>query len=511
MLGGGLDGEGLDDKVGFRSATVTWPTVPDDEDSDDEDDSLLGAATPSRRLFELQDLSIDFPPREMSIVCGQIGAGKTLLLLALLGEADLLAGQVYCPRSEPDAIDLPSLDWSTHLTAENWIVYSKLVAYVPQSAWLQSNSIKNNITFGLPFRADRYAATLEACSLVNDLHVFEDGDETEIGEKGVALSGGMKARGQFFRFCLDISYADRNSSNAVSLARAVYSRASLLLLDDILSAVDAHTALHIYEKCLKGPLLAGRTVILVSHHVQLCAPGAKKVVELENGRVLFSGDSKEYLSLDRFKIPEEDDEPIEVKLASKALLKPKNRALSLVAHDSAATSETSGSEAESESDSEDEAEKEDKPAKKMIEEEQRAVGRVKWSVWKTYLGLSGSIYFWATFAAIFGGTKLLEVAETYWLALWAGSQIQESGAPQRSLVFYLSIYALLSFAGVIVSTGQWLVLYLGCWRASNKLHKILLHNILRAPLRFCWSLLPLLVLCTDFVSRQSRRITPVGF
>lgn len=193
LLGGGLIG---DDKVGFRSATITWPTVPEDEDSDDEGDSLLGAATPSRRTFELQDLSIDFPPRELSIVCGQIGAGKTLLLLALLGEADLLAGQVYCPRSELNAFDFPSLDWSSHLTAENWIEHPKLVAYVPQSAWLQSNSIRKNITFGLPFRADRYAATLEACSLSKDLAVFEDGDETEIGEKGVALSGGMKARGQ---------------------------------------------------------------------------------------------------------------------------------------------------------------------------------------------------------------------------------------------------------------------------------------------------------------------------
>ena len=297
----------------------------------------------------------------------------------------------------------------------------------------------------------------------------------------------------------------------VSLARAVYSRASLLLLDDILSAVDAHTALHLYEKCLKGPLLAGRTVILVTHHVQLCASGAKTVVELENGRIIFSGEATTYLALDRFKIPEEDDEPIEVKLASKALLKPKNRALNLIVNDSAANSETSGSEAEDESDSEDEEEKEEKAAKKMIEEEQRAVGRVKWSVWKQYLAHSGSLSFWATFAAIFGGTKLLEVAETFWLALWAGSQVRQEngGPPERSLAFYLSIYALLSFAGVIVSTGQWLVLYLGCWRASNKLHRILLHNILRAPLRFCTFIITCRVCDTDsrMCSRDQQRWT----
>ena len=77
----------------------------------------------------------------------------------------------------------------------------------------------------------------------------------------------------------------------MSLARAVYSRASVLLLDDVLSAVDAHTAHHLYTQCLKGPLMAGRTVVLISHHVQLCAPGANYIVALDNGRVAYSGDS----------------------------------------------------------------------------------------------------------------------------------------------------------------------------------------------------------------------------
>lgn len=136
----------------------------------------------------------------------------------------MLAGDVVCPRSPPDAIALPDIDWNRYLTAENWL-QPNLAAFVPQTAWLQNATIRANICFGLPFRPDRYHEVLAACSLVSDLAILEDGDSTEIGEKGINLSGGQKAR--------------------VSLARAVYSRASLLLLDDVLSAVDAHTSAHI--------------------------------------------------------------------------------------------------------------------------------------------------------------------------------------------------------------------------------------------------------------------------
>lgn len=116
-----------------------------------------------------------------------------------------------CPHSSPDAISLPNIEWDKLLNDGNWIQPSR-TAYVPQSAWLQNATIKNNILFGLPcvlffhfcccrlmgvlrLREDRYKAVLEACSLVTDLEILEDGDSTEIGEKGINLSGGQKARG----------------------------------------------------------------------------------------------------------------------------------------------------------------------------------------------------------------------------------------------------------------------------------------------------------------------------
>lgn len=114
----------------------------------------------------------------------------------------------------------------------------------------------------------------------------------------------------------------------------------------------------------------------------------------------------------------------------------------------------------------------------MIEDETRKIGRVGNEVWGLYLTLSGSVIFWIAFASIYLGTKGFEVAETLWLARWSRSYNTESG---RGLVYYLGIYALLSFAQVIISTLQYSILYNGSIKVSEKLHRMLLSNILKAP------------------------------
>ncbi|KAI5478748.1 ATP-binding cassette transporter [Pseudohyphozyma bogoriensis] len=494
-----LDGTGVnatdDDQetsIAFRDATVTWAKT---EEKTDGEANGSGTTTPGA-TFQLQDINVEFPEGSMSLVCGSLGAGKTLLLLALLGEADVLAGQVVCPRSPPDAISLPNIDWDQLLTEENWVQPHR-TAFVPQSAWLQNASIKQNILFGLPMREGRYQATLYACSLLSDLEILEDGDETEIGEKGIGLSGGQKAR--------------------VSLARAVYSRASILALDDVLSAVDAHTSAHIFSECLQGPLMKGRTVILVSHHVQLTAPGCEYVVELENGRVKFQGSSKSFLESERFKTAAEEEDPIEDKAAAvtsaiKSPTKPKPKAVADLVSASTYVSETSSaSEGEDESDAEvgmaktKASKKKEKGPRKLIEDESKAVGRVSWSVWKLYLGLCGGFFFWTSFILAFAGTKagllirsaalpitdmmltlqVSDVAQSFWLNIWAASyDAPDDGRTVRSVNFYLAIYAVLSVLAVLVSTLQWFVVYSGTLRASDRLYRKLLRSVLRAPLRF---------------------------
>lgn len=177
--------------------------------------------------------------------------------MALLGEMDLMSGTVNLPRSTSKTVN--------HITG----YIPGAVAYVSQYPWLQQASIRDNIIFGASFEPERYQHVLEACALLPDLAVFEHGDMTEIGEKGITLSGGQKQR--------------------VALARAMYSRTQHLLFDDCLSAVDAHTARHLFENCLKGPLMEGRTRILVTHQVRLCLRDAAYVALLKDGALALCG------------------------------------------------------------------------------------------------------------------------------------------------------------------------------------------------------------------------------
>jgi ABC-type multidrug transport system fused ATPase/permease subunit len=235
------------DNIGFQNATVTWP----------------GGLTSQTSPWALRDLDLEFPRGKLSLISGRTGSGKSLLLAAILGECDIITGQVMAPlQPHPESI------WRTYAAREGWLLDSA-TAYVAQMPWIEAATIKQNILFGLPFSEERFRDVLYACALLKDLQSFPDGERTEIGPDGVNLSGGQKAR--------------------ISLARALYSRAGTLLLDDIFSAVDVHTAQHLYKHALTGPLAAGRTRILTTHHVSICLPQTEYLVHLEDGAVGYSG------------------------------------------------------------------------------------------------------------------------------------------------------------------------------------------------------------------------------
>ncbi|OXB59403.1 hypothetical protein ASZ78_009703 [Callipepla squamata] len=196
----------------------------------------------------LKDINLLVPSGSLVAVVGHVGCGKSSLVSALLGEMEKLEGEVAVKGS---------------------------VAYVPQQAWIQNATLKDNILFGQAPNEQKYQNILEACALKTDLEVLPGGDHTEIGEKGINLSGGQRQR--------------------VSLARAVFSSSDIYLLDDPLSAVDSHVAKHIFDKVI-GPdgVLKGKTRILVTHGIGFL-PQVDHIVVLADGRISEMGSYQELL------------------------------------------------------------------------------------------------------------------------------------------------------------------------------------------------------------------------
>ena len=190
--------------------------------------------------FILQDIGLTTTSGSLTVVTGPVGSGKSTLLSAIAGEISDTSGVITCPET---------------------------IVYVPQVAWVFSGTLRENILFGQPYDEHRYTRIIKACALMEDIQQFPNGDQTTVGERGVVLSGGQRAR--------------------VSLARAVYIDADLYLLDDPLSAVDFKVGQQIFEKCIKN-LLGNKTRLLTTHQEQHMKE-AHQVVVLYKGRVLGKG------------------------------------------------------------------------------------------------------------------------------------------------------------------------------------------------------------------------------
>ncbi|GMK55034.1 hypothetical protein CspeluHIS016_0200900 [Cutaneotrichosporon spelunceum] len=454
----------------LTNATFTWPT-------DDLANGTKSTVPTPRPTFSLADLTLRFPRGELSLICGRLGSGKSLLLSGLLGEADLVAGQARVPRSQPDTMGAGN-NGKLVLDAD-WLLPG-MVGYVPQQAWLQNASIKENIVFSAPWNRDRYEAVIIACSLTNDLEILEDGDETEIGEKGVNLSGGQKAR--------------------VSLARAIYSRASTLYLDDVLSAVDAHTAHAIMENCLRGQLIAGRTVLLVSHHTALVSPWAAFIVTLDNGDVKFAGTRQDFVDgglMTELEAEDPESQPTAAEAAEEETVeriiadakKPAHKLLESISGElhvpgsepGSETSTIAPTEEDTTFDASTDALVPQKAPRKLIEDEKRVRGRIAWSVWKTYFSALGGPIWWMLFIVVIIVSTLVPVLERGWVSYWTDD---DAAHPKHSAEYYVSGYAAISIAGCFLTSFPYAVMYAGNLRASRILHAGMLKAVLFAPLRF---------------------------
>ncbi|RCI02842.1 hypothetical protein CU098_011964, partial [Rhizopus stolonifer] len=360
------------DTIKMEDATTTWPI-----DSQDQ-------------VFQLKDLNIVFPKNQISLICGATG------------EAKITHDYVYSASSNPfystldQSIDIASIQASQDTTiSASWIL-PEAVAYVPQTAWLQNDTIKNNILFGLPFVSSRYQATIYACALDKNFSYLNDDDETEIGEKGITFSGGQKAR--------------------VTLARAVYSRAQNIFLDDVLSAVDAYTARQLYHKCLLGPLVKSRTIILITHHVSLCIQNCTYVVLVKNGRTQITGS------------------PLEIKKKSKKSIDKVSLTSNTESNPSIVDIHSSTK----------------KSPKVLVEEEKRFDGTAKLKFYKKYLGLYGHWFFWTAFLSVIIGYRIFDITFTWWIKQWAQSYESDKAQKAYSLYAYLCIFAMINMINIFL-------------------------------------------------------------
>ncbi|XP_021849538.2 ABC transporter C family member 8 isoform X2 [Spinacia oleracea] len=365
----------------------------------------------------LRDLSLEVRPGEKVAICGPVGAGKSSLLYAILGEMPKISGRVDVFGS---------------------------IAYVSQSAWIQSGTIRDNICYGKPMDKNMYEKAINACALGKDIMNFSHGDLTEIGQRGINLSGGQKQR--------------------LQLARAVYSDADIYLLDDPFSAVDAHTAAALFKNCVMGAL-KNKIVILVTHQVEFLSQ-VDKVLVLKDGQVTQCGSYEDLLmtgttfeklvNAHKRAVTQLGPSSIAPELDKAAIERP--MVFSNTCDDN-----------------------KDTPTKllpqQLTEEEEKEVGNVGYTPYLDYISTSKGLTVLILSVISQIGFVALQAASRYWLAY--AVQI-----PELSMGKLIGVYAGLSFLSIIfVHLRSLFTVQLGL-KASKAFFESFMNSIFRAPILF---------------------------
>ncbi|CED83676.1 Multidrug resistance-associated protein/mitoxantrone resistance protein, ABC superfamily [Phaffia rhodozyma] len=386
------------DYIGFHNASFAWLKNVKEGDN--------------VRNFKLHIDDLKFKKGKINLVAGATGSGKTSLLMALLGE-------MHFEAKPGSSFSLPRAGG---------------VAYADQQSWLQNQTLRENILFGSEYDEERYNKVVYQCALERDFGLFDAGDQTEVGEKGLTLSGGQKAR--------------------ITLARAVYARAEILLLDDILSALDVHTSKWIIDKCLAGDVIAGRTVILVTHHIGMARGVADYLVSLYDGRVKAQGSITETLKEDpKLFIEEKEDE---------------------------------GKEDIAEEITVVEGDIDEKPAKsdgKLVLAEEKAEGHVSIRAVRLLIDSLGGPLFWVGVLSSFTLDQVLTLGQTWWLGQWS-EQYDIKAPDDVSISYYLGLYCLLVLFGTLAMTSGYTIWQFGAVRSGMRIHHQLLNSVFSASLRW---------------------------
>ncbi|GLV33119.1 uncharacterized protein CBL_10466 [Carabus blaptoides fortunei] len=381
--------------------------------------------------FYLSGINLNVKRGDFIGIVGHVGSGKSSLLAGILAEIAKDNGSVAVADLELG------------------------FGFVTQQPWLQRGTLRENILFGKAYNDTRYCTVLHACCLTDDIHLLPAGDLTGVGEGGVTLSGGQKAR--------------------VALARAVYQDKPIYLLDDIMSAVDPKVARHIYQHCIMN-LLASKTRILCTHHTQYLV-NADHVLVLEDGRIIQEGKPSEVFDdFDEIFLSSEIDN-------------------SLSSYADCRLTETLSTEVISAR----------KDNESILNEESREIGSVQFDVYGSYWKAVGHLLS----ISILLSMVLMQTSRNmtdWWLSYWVSNSgssnstnstdnsnvtspayvlwLPAGQSADDNLSYYMTIYGVLVGVNTLFTLFRAFLFAYGGITAAGKIHKTLLKSIMNAKVLF---------------------------
>ncbi|KAB2572662.1 ABC transporter C family member 3 [Lasiodiplodia theobromae] len=400
--------------VEVRDADFVWEKAPGQDEEDEADNAERDPSTedlPDQPVFGLPNMDFSVGRGELLAVIGSVGSGKTSLLSALAGEMRKTRGSITMGGSR---------------------------AFCPQDAWIQNTTLRDNILFGKDMRDDWYQSVVSACCLKADIDQLPAGEDTEIGERGVNVSGGQRQR--------------------MSLARAIYSDSDIIIMDDPLSAVDAHVGRHMFEQAICG-LLKGRCRILATHQLHVL-DRCDRILWLDDGRIK---------TIDTY------SNLINNNPAFRALL--------------ASTMSESGPDKSKlqrqptvKGPQETEASREESGNKKeqgtLITEEERSEGNVPWSVYKAYIRSSGYLWFGIIPIILLCLAQGSNTLTSLWLSWWTSDRY---GMTRNQ---YIAVYVMLGFVQATLMFAFSAAVSLLAARASRVMLDRATTKVLHAPQSF---------------------------
>ncbi|KAJ3195835.1 hypothetical protein HK101_010929 [Irineochytrium annulatum] len=371
--------------------------------------------------FALHDISITIRKGSLTAIVGPVGCGKTTLLAGILGEVNRSSGQV-------------------HVTGN--------VAYCAQQPWIRTGTVEDNILFGLPLDVQKLRKVVTRTQMQDDIDSFSHGFKTEIGEKGVNMSGGQKAR--------------------IALARAAYSNAEIVLLDDPLAALDSTVSRAVFEDCIQHELHA-RTRVITTHKRDILSE-CDQIIFMHNGRILHQGTFPHLMATDEFAeymmaAVDEEEEPQNLKQSGEKKKLTRADTLRRLRNNQ----QSSGSMRR-------EMQKKKEEEDSAFAMEDRETGSVKWSTYRSYIMGAGGWPMVIALVALLLVYQAATIMMNQWLTWWTDMYFVDG-----STSFYIQYYNIIAYGSVLILCLLNVVILRIIIKNSRTLHNAALAGLMNAP------------------------------